>query len=227
MRPTLRAHEPRGIARGPRRDQRGFSLVIVFLIIIVMVGIAAGVMVTTQGDVQVSGAAREAKVAFYAAQAGLAQAEDYLLVKSGGGGSWTQFLASGDPKLCGPINTGQPIGPPRCPTAQNPVDNTFDPSRQAGVRYCIHNNAIDPRYVDNGVSGSGDLNDGDNIITVESWGYGANNAMAHLVMDVRFPAGTQRRFSYAQQGGSEVKQNASHDGNNLSAASSFNSAYGQ
>jgi Tfp pilus assembly protein PilX len=222
MRPNPRSVFPPSAGAGRRRDQRGFSLVILFLIILVMVGIAAGVMVTTQGDLQVSGHEREAKVAYYAAQAGLAMAETYLLTKAAGG-SWTGYLSSGDARLCGPVSAGTPTKPPNCPAATNPRDCTFDTTRQACVQYCFHNNSIDPHYLDSGLTGSGDINDADNKITVEAWGFAPNSpngATSHLVMDVRYPSTSQRVYCYPGQAGCETKQNNVIDKNNVTSTSS-------
>src|SRR5438309_12082714 len=61
-----------------RRRQRGFSLIVVFLLILIMVGIASAVMMSTQGDLQVAGHDREAATALYAAEAGITYAQWWL-----------------------------------------------------------------------------------------------------------------------------------------------------
>ena len=62
----------------PWRPQRGFSLIIVFLIIVVMSAVAGTVMVSTQGDLQVSAHDRESALAFYAAEAANAYGQQWL-----------------------------------------------------------------------------------------------------------------------------------------------------
>jgi hypothetical protein len=225
---AMRSSTPREHPRRDR-DQRGFSLVIVFLIILVMVGLAAGVMVTTQGDLQVSGSDREAKVALYAAQAGMAQAQDYLLNKANGATSWTTYLGSGDVYLC--TGATSATTPPRTPTPTNVANCNFDSARGGCYQFCIHNNPTDPLYFQGGASPN--INDSDNIITIEAWGtVGAAGAVAvsnaHLVADVSFASGRTPIKCYIGDQGCERKQNSNYSqaGDNVNAGSAIGVAYG-
>src|SRR4051794_9983901 len=80
------------------KRQRGFSLIVVFVIIIVMVGVASAVMITTQGDLQVAGSDREQMSALYAAEAGVSWAQ-WVLIRypQPSTGPWTPLLASANP----------------------------------------------------------------------------------------------------------------------------------
>ncbi|MCD6497783.1 MAG: hypothetical protein J7M25_05680 [Deltaproteobacteria bacterium] len=72
--------------------QRGFSLVIVFLILSLMAAAAMAVLLSTRTNVQVVGHERENAVAFYSAEAGLAYAKADLLPKWNSSTFWTPVL---------------------------------------------------------------------------------------------------------------------------------------
>lgn len=226
--------------RRPARE-RGFTLIIVFLIIIVMVGIASAVMLSTQGDLQVSGHDRESATALYAAEAGVASAEWWMyrfpvlntakFLNSGAPGitvgAWHTLMSAngGGPKamLCvnpaGAPVTSPPMGLPIAaavpytagagpPFPGTPV--TYDGTRQAVFQWCVHNNALDPLYRLTPASPTcllPDYCDGDNIITIESWGYGPNGASSHISVDVFYynPITARCQGAGAQAGGSELK----------------------
>ena len=160
----------------PRRRQRGFSLIVVFVIIIVMVGVASAVMITTQGDLQVAGNDREQMSALYAAEAGVSWAQWILFrFPQPTTTPWTLMLKAAYPSdpsyspamaamFCGPRGgvfpaslapmTTLPTG--IAPVAYNPLPGSAPPTPGApviydsarGVQYfwCIHNNALDPEY---------------------------------------------------------------------------------
>src|SRR5262245_15188111 len=96
---ALRAHV---IRRPRRRREGGFSLLIVFMLMMIMIGVAAGVALTTQEDLSVSGQDREQQMAFYAAEYAVARAKDYLTSSSvySNATGWTPLLAAGGNVLC-------------------------------------------------------------------------------------------------------------------------------
>ena len=146
-----------------RNRQRGFSLLVVFVLILVMVGVSAGVMLSTQGDLQVSGHDREGVAALYAAEAGAAWGKSFLLnyYTPVVAGTWTAFLTAGPAvaaSFCvlppGGTNppTALPVAAPvaTTPGALNPpapgTPVIYDPVRGTYYQWCIHNNAIDSTY---------------------------------------------------------------------------------
>ena len=217
-----------------RSRQRGFSLIVVFLIILVMVTIASAVMLGTQGDLQVAGHDREHATALYSAEAAVTWAE-WLLYRyptaTPGLGAWTSLLSSttgavtqalcvnirGLPQTNPPLQlqplaaqtyTPGPNAPP--PPAGPPI--VFDAARGASFQWCVHNNALDPYYHGKALPvgcATSNMCDGDNILTIEAYGYGPNGANVHLSVDVSYynpPTG--RVQDYQQGGGGGSKANA-------------------
>jgi len=182
--------------RRHRRRDRGFSLLIVFMLITVMIGVAATVILSTQQDLSVAGQDRESLQAFYAAEYGIAQAKDFLAsalaakgINAGNfaaGGGWTPILAQLSPAG---VAQGCATGPTNASArmAWQPLD--------ANTRwtFCIHNNAGDVAYLDPGgttppgcVGKSGDVcdeRDPAHLVTIEAWGAAAT-AQAHVAVDV-------------------------------------------
>jgi type II secretory pathway pseudopilin PulG len=213
---SSRVTTDRSPTRRPHTRQAGFSLVVVFLIVLVMVGIASAVMLTTQGDLQVSGHERESAVALYAAEAGVAWAQQWayrLAVPLSNQKAWSGLLqitaGAGSQALC--VNAPAATIPPQTPPP-NPITFTYVPDGSSGIPqpgqlvtydalhggsflWCIHNNALDPIYTvfqgalqgSCGPSATSPNNcDLDGIATIESWGYGPNGATVHLTVDVSY-----------------------------------------
>lgn len=179
-----------------RRRDRGFSLLIVFMLITMMVGVAAAVILSTQQDLSVAGQDREALQSFYAAEYAVAQAKDFLAATLAGrginaanfaaGGGWTPILtqvtAAGVPQGCatGPLNA----------TARMAWQTLSASTR---FTYCIHNNSDDIAYLDPGGSTPPgcvllsadvcDQRDPLHLVTIEAWG-GSSTAQTHLAVDV-------------------------------------------
>ncbi len=188
-----------------RNRQRGFSLIIVFLLIVVMVGLAAALLVSTQGDLQVAGQDREAANAFYGAEAGVAFAKDWLSQQAIGQGTtaWSGVLGSGAPQLCA---SGGVVGfkPNTQPGGGQPAV-VYDAARQTSYRWCVHNNATDVNFFQ--APQNGDTVDGDGVIAIESYGYSAEGTQSRLYVEVRAPTATlPQAGDYFQGGGSETKQ---------------------
>lgn len=219
--------------RRRRNGQRGFSLIVVFLLILVMVGVSAGVMLSTQGDLQVSGHDRESVTALYAAEAGAAWAQGWLqqFTTPVLSGTWSPMLAAG---------AGGPLAPAMCvlaPGASNPpaalpvggaatnfvpgslavatlgVPVRYDTARSAWFQWCVHNNAIDPSYAQVGLPNP-NITDGDNIVTIESWGWVGGDgtfatalASSHITVDVLYSnANLLLANDYAQGLGGALKR---------------------
>lgn len=218
-----------------RGRQRGFSLIVVFLLIIVMVGVSSAVMLSAQGDLQVSGHDREGAAALYAAEAGVAWAQWFLSRYANPGQKWDTVIHSPDPAVQAAYcaapggNLGAPhpwtaLPPAVAPAAAStpgqqaaPLPGTavlYDDVRGVTYQWCIHNNALDPNYGMGAIPlASADTSDGDNIVTIESYGwYGrgtlaAASASAHLTVDVaNFNSTTNIAADYQQSGGNATKQ---------------------
>jgi len=182
-----------------RNRQRGFSLIVVFLLIVVMVGVAAALLVTTQGDLQVAGQDREAANAFYGAEAGIAFAKDWL-AQQPILGSWNSVLQSGAVQLCTPTGGAKPGTLPQAGQAAV----VYDAQRGTTYRWCVHNNAGDPNYVGN--PPTGDTTDSDGAIAIESYGYSAEGTASHLYVEVRVNIGAQSGGDYFMAGNGETHQ---------------------
>ncbi len=164
--------------RGKRRSDRGFSLLVVFVLMIAMIGIAGMVATTAQQDLNISGQEREAKVAFYAAEYGVAQAKDYLLTAGFSQTTgWQPLLASGAVQLCNPVGGAQPGTQPKSTFPRK----TFYTAGANTIEYnwCVHNNREDPGYMfPPGGTPNGDTTDNEpaHMLTIEAYGYGPNGA---------------------------------------------------
>ncbi len=165
------------------------------MLIIVMVGAAATVMLSTQQDLSVAGQDREALESFYAAEYAVAQAKDYIaslttVFWGGAGPGWTPLLSSGIVQLCAPKGVASP---PTAPGTQlqatNPYNNAWSiPTPATGTNvfaigtnsvqwaWCVHNDAEDINYIDStkdtgGVTGdNNDANDAYHQIVIEGYG---------------------------------------------------------
>jgi len=165
------------------------------MLIIVMVGAAATVMLTTQQDLSVAGQDREALESFYAAEYAVAQAKDYIaslttVFWGGTGPGWTPLLSSGIVQLCAPSGSGSP---PKTPGTQPQTTNVYSnawsiPTAATGTNvfgigtnsvqwaWCVHNDAEDINYIDStkdtgGVTGdNNDANDNYHQIVIEGYG---------------------------------------------------------
>src|SRR5256885_5258374 len=174
-----------------RRRDGGFSLLIVFRLFVVMVGVAATVIASTQQDLSVAGQDREALQAFYAAEHAVAQAKDFLAgaaaadgitqANFAAGGGWTPILAqlsaAGVTQGCA---TGPTNATPRMAWSDFSGGAFTVGSGSVRWRFCIHNNAADVAYLDPGgaspagcIGKSGDVcdeRDPLHLVTIEAWG---------------------------------------------------------
>ena len=173
-----------------------------------MVGVAAGVAMTTQEDLSVAGHDREAMMAFYAAEYAVAQGKSFLSTANNAwdfitpGNGWSPFLQQlGLVQQCLAVGGSQPGTVPK-PT--NPPQLYFNtPSGgQVTWQFCIHNNFDDPAYK----TGSGDSSDASDVVhflVVEGYGFAPNGAKASITATVGPPptANNQMGSCYAQEGG--------------------------
>jgi Tfp pilus assembly protein PilX len=192
-----------------RHRQRGFTLIIIFLLIILMVGVAATVMLSSQTYLGISGQDREATVAFYAAETAVAYAKDLLRAvgpQTSGNGAWTPTLTPataptwrGVSALC--INPPSANAPATTPNpAATPV--VFDSVTNSRFTFCIHNNALDSNFA---LNSTGATTDSDGIIGIEAYGYGGNGQVSHI--SVEFQASST---AAALQSGAYVHANDLH-----------------
>lgn len=184
-----------------RRRNRGFSLLVVAVLIIVMVGMAAGVALTTQEDLSVAGQDREAQMAFYAAEYAAARGKDFLCTSGFydtiGGTGWTPLLSSGNAYLCASVGGASPG---IAPGSSNVKATYFTLSTGDTVQwqFCVHNNADDPGYLDptnntpaNVANGdTSDTRDGSHYVVIEGYGFAPNNAQARIAVEVAAPSTT-------------------------------------
>jgi hypothetical protein len=165
------------------------------MLIMIMVGAAAGVMLSTQQDLSVAGQDRESLQAFYAAEYAVAQGKDYLANQGvlAFTSSWNPLLTSSDLHLCTGGPTGSnPTAPGRNPATNNPwvefeagttATTMLQPFTVAGTasggakvqwRWCVHNDPDDPAYLNGAtwsVSGNtDDSHDPSGFIVIEGYG---------------------------------------------------------
>ncbi|MSP61114.1 MAG: hypothetical protein EXR72_12365 [Myxococcales bacterium] len=164
--------------RTPRRRQRGFSLIVVFLLITLMVGVAAMVMLSSQSDLQIAGQDRESMTAFHAAEAGVAFAKDWLASKAPTPGptAFSVLLKSAAPELC---QTGANVYLPG--VKPNRPAQAYDTARGSSFQFCIHNNPLDPAYP----GGTGHLDDTDGAVAIEAYGFGPGGAVSRITVEVQ------------------------------------------
>lgn len=187
-----------------RRRDRGFSLLIVFLLMITMVGVAGLVANSTQQDLGVSGQERETKQAFFAAEYAIAEAKDFL---STAGFSqttgWTGLLGAAGNQLCNPAGGTAPGTQPKVAFARK----TLYAATAGNIEYnwCLHNNRDDPGYMfpPGGVP-NGDTTDDEpaHLLTIEGYGWAPNGATSRITATVGGPTTTSGGGScYSQEGG--------------------------
>lgn len=76
-----------------RPGQQGFSLIVVFALMALMAAMAASVLLSGRGDIQVAGRQRESTVSFFTAEAGVTYAKVYLSHQWNTATFWTSVLA--------------------------------------------------------------------------------------------------------------------------------------
>ena len=215
---------------GARRSrQRGFSLLTVFMLMALMITTAGMMLWTTQGGIAVTGIGREQTLALEAAEYSVARAKALISSQSpalfNSTTGWTPLLTSSSTAITDVLcanaagNTATAPGT-TVKTATNPWNNLFvDASgiqivgaAAAQWRFCIHNNADDPHYLDtvgntppNVANGEiNDQRDPQHLLAIEGYGTGPNGAAAHVTVLVGTPtlsAPTGGGDSYAQEGG--------------------------
>ena len=243
--PRARRHD-----RVTRSRQRGFSLLIVFMLMAVLITTAGIMLWTTQGGIAVTGITREQTLALEAAEYSVAQAKALIasqnpsLFNSTTG--WTPLLTSSSTTITNMLcanaagNTATAPGT-AVKTATNPWNNLFVDGSGAQIvgappaqwRFCIHNNADDPHYLDTAGNApaniaNGEINDQrdpQHLLVIEGYGTGPNGAAAHVTVTVGTPtlnATTGSGDSYAQEGGGAAHSGsagASESGTTLTSGS--------
>ena len=192
--------------RHKHAHQRGFSLIIVFLLMAMMVGIAGIVMMSAKTDLQVSGQDRENQSAFYAAETAVAFGKDFLTTQNPQpiGGPWTALLQSDNLALCQRCNANNP---PCAVLGSQPGATPigawipYDAARGSDYRFCVHNNALDPNYMT--AVPTGDTVDGDGLVTIEGYGQvqGGRGGATRLTVDVQALTGNVQTGAYGVRGG--------------------------
>lgn len=74
------------------RAQRGFSLIVIFLLLALMAAAATAVLLASRTDTRVSGRQRETTLAFFSAEAGIAYGKAFLTAQWHPTGFWTGVL---------------------------------------------------------------------------------------------------------------------------------------
>jgi Tfp pilus assembly protein PilX len=204
--------------RQPRR-QRGFTLVLVFFLIILMVGVLTALLVSAQGDLQVAAVDRESTSSFYAAETGAAYGKDWLLSRSPSPGTaaWTPILKGNPAVVCTvAVNSAQPGT--ALPPLQRSVSlksgallpSTACPAGEGCFNFCVRNNSLDPNWMNPTPANWADpnkrpdLNDADGVVTIEAYGWGPNGQVSRVSLDV-LAAGAvaSNEGGYGKAGGGE------------------------
>ncbi len=176
------------------------------MLILIMVGLAMGVVLATQQDLSIAGQDREQAQSLYAAEYAVAMAKAYLLTTPNVYNSgWTPLLTSADPnvqaRLCQPsVNFPNSVAPGTTPKVGNPPQPmaAWNPPQGSALtaspvtwQYCFHNNADDPAFLDPAATGpTGDTDDSRDPLTmlvIEAYGTGFNRAVTHLAVTIRGP----------------------------------------
>lgn len=91
----------RRLSLHPRRAsaQAGFSMIVVFLIMIAMVGAAASILLNTRANIRSSGQSREKIVSRYVAEAGLARAKSLATANWNNLTRWGSLLSAPPPEV--------------------------------------------------------------------------------------------------------------------------------
>jgi len=188
------------------------------MLIVVMVGVSAGILATMQQELQVAGQDREQVIALYAAEHGVAMAQAAIAAQTFDTTTgWTTVLtlpAMAD-QMCATVGGTKPGVLPKSTNPRQglqvlPADSTQYVSQYV---WCIHNNAEDPAYLaPTGGTPNGDTSDSQDtkhILVIESYGFGPNSAATHLTVAMGAPTLVTRLGSnaYAQEGA-----NAAHSG---------------
>jgi type II secretory pathway pseudopilin PulG len=202
--------------RGAER-QRGFTLLIVFLLIILLVGVASVTLTSSQVDLRIAGEDVVAANTFYAAETAAAFGADWLRAQSPttGGSAWQAILGSGDVHVC----TG-PVGSPQPWIAPTMAHVPFDPIRGTAFAFCVHNNALDPSFSTG--SPSPNLTDSDGIITIEGYGFGPAGQQTRVSVELAVASVATVASDYVQSGGYALKQAR---GDNRSISTSASTGY--
>lgn len=191
--------EARRAGRASRR-QRGFTLAIVMLLVLLLAGGVAILFASTQAEIRLTGDEVESVASFYAAETAVATAKDWLRGQAPtiGNSSWQAVLGSGAPQLCarGGLSNFQPWSTP----ALAPV--VYDAARGTSYTFCIRNNALDPSFL----GGDGNHVDGDSVVAIEAFGYGPNGQANRISVEVGITASAVLVTDYVQAGGSALKQ---------------------
>ncbi len=173
------------------RRERGFSLMVVSLLVLVMIGVAGTVALSTQSDLATAGQGREAKTAFYAAENALAEGQAWVATQPfDAERGWSALLSSGAVELCRSVEGARPgTMPAMAPRSFQPPFVTAA-GDEIFWMFCLHNDGEDPAYL----SAEGDLDDSRDPlhqIVVEGWGwYGRPpKASAHLTLTLGAPDG--------------------------------------
>lgn len=179
--------------------QRGFTLVLVFFLILLVMGVLTALLVSAQGDLQVAAVDRESSSAFYAAETATSYGKDWLLSRSPspGANAWTSILKTNPGVLCVVgVNASQPGT--ALPATQRAVSlktgalqpTSACPPGEACVNFCVRNNSLDPNWMTPtpanwaNVNKRPDWNDADGVITVEAYGWGPNGQLSRISLDI-------------------------------------------
>lgn len=191
------------------------------MLIIVMVGISAGVLLSMRRELQVAGEDRERRIAFYAAEYAVAQGMAFLAneiydTATGWTGTLNGATAVQQRQLCQPIGGAAPGTNPKPENTWTPLQLAPDGTTLSEWRFCVHNNAEDPGYLVASPP-NGDTTDANDLphhlITIEAWGRGPqasnNGAIVRLTVTVGGATLNTRLATnaYAQEG-----VNAAHSG---------------
>ena len=78
--------------REHKRRHKGFSLIVIFLLLALMAAAATAVLLASRTDTRISGRHRESTLAFFSAEAGIAYGKAFLTTQWQPTGFWTGVL---------------------------------------------------------------------------------------------------------------------------------------
>jgi len=212
-------------SRRARRD-RGFSLVVIFLLMVVMTGTAIGVLIAGQTDLNLAGISREQQLALHAAEYAAARGKALIASQTqpmfDATTGWNGLLLSTSTPIVnamcsttlGVATPGstpgvRPQGAPVLLYSLRDRSGVVIPGADVQWSYCIHNNADDPGYlapigVPNG--NVDDSRDVQHLLVIEGYGWAPNGASARISVTVGTPTLNSNGGvgSYAQEGAGGV-----------------------
>ncbi|MFH2006385.1 MAG: hypothetical protein ABI333_07360 [bacterium] len=175
-----------------RRGQRGFSLIVIFLLLALMAAAATAVLLASRTDMRISGRHRESSLSFFSAEAGVAYAKQALATRWNATTYWTGVLSDA------PVTTSYEVG-----GIEISQGNKL-PKLNSRFTYTFRNNLDDP---------SGDpMIDSDGKVIVTSVGQSLDVTGNKVLAQVTLQVEVEWVSVSIKKGGYQAQQNQSGTG---------------